>query len=392
VARPQRGGAHIPAAVWNWLRAHGYHLVFGLTLVLLAALVSWWTVFILHAIEQQREYHFDSALDSARIRSFAIGHNRNAVPPIGRLADDERLEIVECGDHGHSRHAILAPFWPDYCIALSPDYVAAGEQKFHRQLLMVAGEGSVLLLAILVCSFMLYRVIFLERRAAKQLREFWNRVTHELKTPITGIKAFLQTLQAQDFSREELEPLVAMALREVERQEMLAENLLIGQRIAREGLGLRLRPFGLVQRVREFYSEHRILIPEGAFDLHVACSEGLQVTADPDALWVILENLTDNALKYGGDPPKITCVVEESAKHGIVRICDEGVGFDQADADRIFNAYQRLTTESPVGRHGTGMGLYLSRQLAVKMGGGLRAESAGPGSGACFIVTLKRVN
>jgi signal transduction histidine kinase len=215
-------------------------------------------------------------------------------------------------------------------------------------------------------------------------------LTHELKTPITGIKAFLQTIQQQEMSREELLPLVAMALREVERQEMLAENLLVGQRIERAGLGLQLKPFKLAQRVRDFFDEHRIIIPEGALHLEFKCSEDTRVLADPDGLWVILENLTDNALKYGGDSPEITCEVAETEKHGVVVISDRGVGFDPSHSSRIFDAYHRLTDELPGGRHGTGMGLYLSRRLARKMGGNLRAESEGPDRGASFIITLKK--
>jgi len=377
-------------AILRWLRSHGYHIVFGLTLILLTALVTWWSVFIRQAIELQREYHYNSALDNARIRAFAIGHNRDQQPIVGELAEDSNLEIIRCGDDFHTQHAVLAPFWPEYCLKPSASYIAAGEEKFRRQLIMVTGESSVLMLAVIICCFMLYQVIRLERRSARQLKEFWHRLTHELKTPITGIKAFLQTLQTQEFSRVELVPLVRLALREVERQEMLAENLLVGQRIAREGLGLKNRSFNLPLRVIEFFEEHRILFPEDALSIANECSEEVTVHADPDALWVILENLTDNALKYGGNRPKIRCTISADSSHGTVLISDSGVGFDQAESEKLFEAYQRLTSETPVGRHGTGMGLYLSRQLATKMGGSLVAQSSGPGQGASFILSLKR--
>lgn len=375
---------------WHWLKAHGYHLLFGIALFSLATLSAWWSVFIRDAIEQQRDYHYDSAMDRARILAMSTGHLRTVEPPLGPDPRDERLEIAVYPGPGHPRHVPLEPFWPERCITLRPEYVAGVEAKFHRQLVMVTGESSLLLAAVIISFFMLYTVIRLERRSAKELKEFWNRLTHELKTPITGIKAFLQTLQAQDFTREELEPLVRMALREVERQEMLAENLLVGQRISREGQRMQLRPFRLAQRVTDFFDEHSIIIPAGALTLDIDCPADFQVNADPDALWVILENLTDNALKYGGREPRITCRVETGPRHGIIRLSDAGLGFDQAVARRIFQAYQRLTDESPVGRHGTGMGLYLSRQLAIRMGGNLTAESDGPGRGSCFIVTLRK--
>jgi two-component system, OmpR family, sensor histidine kinase CiaH len=374
-----------------WLRSHGYHILFSISIISLAALVAWWSVFIKTSIERVHEFHYDSMSNSARFLALSIGHNRTDEPALGVLKQDNRLEIVHSKDTDSKIAVQLAPFWQDYAITPRPEYIAQIEGTFHRQNIMVIGESSVLFFVIIVCILMLYRIIFLERRASRELKEFWSRITHEIKTPITGIKAFLQTLQKQDFTREELEPLVRMALREVERQEMLAENLLVGQRIQKEGLGLKLRPFILAQRVTDFFDEHQIIIPPDSLTLEVDCSANLQVNADPDALWVILENLIDNALKYGGKSPLLKCCIYATDKCGVIEISDTGIGFDPAHADKIFEAYQRLTDELPIGRHGTGMGLYLSRRLARKMGGNLTATSKGTGKGASFILTLKRV-
>ena len=112
--------------------------------------------------------------------------------------------------------------------------------------------------------------------------------------------------------------------------------------------------------------------------------------ADPDALRVILENLTDNALKYGGQDPQLTYSISATSEQTQIMISDKGVGFAPEQAEPIFDAYHRLTEEQPKGKHGTGMGMHLSRQLARKMGGDLKAHSEGEGKGASFIVTLKK--
>ncbi len=375
----------------RWLRSHGYHILFSISILSLATLVTWWAVFIKTSIEQVHEFHYDSMYNSARFLALSIGHNKSIEPTIGVIELDKRLQITRSDSATGNIVVPLVPFWQDYSISPRPEYVDQIERTFSRQTLMVIGESSVLFLVIIVCILMLYRVIFLERRATKELKEFWSRITHELKTPITGIKAFLQTLQIQEFTREELAPLVQMALREVERQEMLAENLLVGQRIRREGFGLKLRSIDLVSRVSDFFEEHKIIIPTGSFTLEIDCQKDLSVIADPDALWVILENLTDNALKYGGQPPSFICRVFDTDKFGVVEFKDMGTGFNPSQADKIFDAYQRLTDELPAGRHGTGLGLYISRNLARKMGGNIVALSEGNDKGAIFIVTLKRV-
>ncbi len=387
--------ANLPAIVW--LKSHGYHIVFGITIFSLAALVAWWSVFIRKSIEMQHDGEYESLAVSARYLALSMGHDRSAPPQEGVIHADHRLEIVRLGESGEEEKAgdkstivPLRPFWPEFSIRPRQEYIAEIEKTFRRQVLMVIGESGVLVLVIIISSFMLYRVIYLERRSAKELKEFWGRLTHEIKTPITGIKAFLQTLQSREFTREELAPLVKLALREVERQEMLAENLLVGQRIEREGFGLKLKPVPLAQRVGDFFEEHKIIIPDGALTLNIECGGEAKVTADPDAMWVILENLTDNALKYGGKNPKIECRVFTTETHGNVVFSDAGVGFDPAHAELIFGAYSRLTDELPAGRHGTGMGLYLSRRLARKMGGDLSAQSAGAGKGSEFTLKLKK--
>ena len=90
--------------VWRWLRSHGYHLLFGFTLILLATLILWWSVFIRQAIEQQRAYHYDSVRDTAQLLALTIGHNRAEEPQLGEIALDTRLEIVECTGADHSMH------------------------------------------------------------------------------------------------------------------------------------------------------------------------------------------------------------------------------------------------------------------------------------------------
>jgi signal transduction histidine kinase len=374
---------------WDWLGQHGYHLLFGLTLLSLAALIAWWSLFIRASIEAQYEHAYAELHNTAHIAALSISGD-GLEPEPGPLPGSEHLEIARCAET-EREVAVPIPEWPGYCVTARPESIAAINERWIGQHRMVIGESAAMVLIIIVSSIMLYRLIYVERRYARQLKEFWSRLTHELKTPITGIKAFLQTLKKRDIPREELLPLVAMALREVERQEMLAENLLMGQRIERESFGLKLREFNLPRRVADFFTEHRILLPAGALSLELSCPAETVVRADPDALWVVMENLLDNALKYGGSDPDIRCTVSCGSGWAYVELSDKGAGFDPSRRERIFDAYHRLTDELPEGRHGTGMGLYLSRKLTRRMGGELSASSPGRGQGATFTIRLKQV-
>lgn len=376
------------ARTGDWLKRHGFSVLYAFTVLTLALLIAWWSAFISHAIAAQRELELE-VLSAALQARLHILLEAEAPPPLGPLGSDLRFEVLSAQDRPSVLSAKLAPRWPDLALATRSETIAALDKAHKRQRLMVAGESGTLLLAIIFTSLMLYRSIRLERRSYRELHAFWGRMTHELKTPITGLKAFLQTLQSREFNREELAPLLEMALREVERQEMLAENLLVGQRLDRHGLGLQLRQLPLAEYLRRFLDDHRALLVNVDLSLRILCPDNVEVCADPDALRVILENLIDNALKYGGKPLDLQVRAEAKPLTASIEVRDKGIGIEPKHREHIFEAYHRLS-EQPRGKHGTGMGLYISRQLARKMGGDLRVHSAGLGKGSTFIILLRR--
>lgn len=374
---------------WRWLKRHGNTLLFTISVVTLAVLVSWWALFLYRTIKQERVMRYESMRISASALAYALVHTGGSAPLLGPVATDERLAIATRAQAGPHTLAGLAPLWPDLCIVARPEYLQQLKEDYEAKKAMVLGESGFMLIAVVISAFMLHRVTWLERRSYREMRQFWSRVTHELKTPITGIKAFLQTLQSREFSRAELMPLLGLALREVERQEMLAENLLVGQRLERGGPGLTTRVFAPGPFLREFLEGHRIFLPDSNIGYSAECPDSLQVRADPDAVRVILENLADNALKYGGADPQIRWALRSTGGKVEISVTDSGMGFTPGQGEEMFEAYQRLSEHHTSGRHGTGMGLYISRQLARRMGGNLTASSTGPGQGATFTLTLR---
>jgi len=266
---------------------------------------AWWTVFIHNAVLQEHQFLIEGLEYRGRMYAFLMGYDSEHQPQPGIYAQDSRMEIVRIADQQTPYRFPLRPYWPELAIQPSPVYLQSIERKFQSRSFMVQGEGSLLGLLILVSSFMLYRLISVERRSARELREFWSRSTHEIKTPITGLKAFLQTLKTRDLNRQELQPLVDMALEQVERQQQLAQNILLGQRMERDLRDLPREPIRLADFVGRFLDSHSSLLSRCRVDFDPAGWTDVVVSADPNSLHVILDNLTDNALKYGGDQPHI---------------------------------------------------------------------------------------
>jgi two-component system osmolarity sensor histidine kinase EnvZ len=207
--------------------------------------------------------------------------------------------------------------------------------------------------------------------------------SHELKTPIAGVRALLQTLARDRVPDDLRDGLLQDGLRACDRLEHLAETVLAYQRAvaapgrARVHDGSALLAAVLAHRLRSLGSE----------GIEVDVGANVEIWADEDAFRVVVENLLDNAQKYGGGRVRVEAVLAGDAWE--VRVRDVGRGFAAQDAERIFAPFSRGGGEGVT--HGAGLGLYLSRQLARQMRGDLRASSAGEGCGATFTLRLPLV-
>ncbi len=372
---------------WRWVGTHHYHLFFGGSLLALTVLVAWWGVLIHRTVDERKDHQLRQLDLATRLIAAQLGHD-NGHPVIP--ADSEfatLLEVAACSAHSGPLQQALVPFHPKSCIRPRSEVLAEIQRDDRRKTVMLVGEAALTCLLVIISGFMLFRMIHIENRSARELRDLWARVTHELKTPITGLKALIQTLQSQEFSRKELLPLLDMAMSEVERQVRLAENLLVGQRLGGVSTQV-MRPVKLVGWVKEYFRRPRIKLPSQRVELRVICQQDLVVTADPNGLRIVFDNLVDNAIKYAGEELSLTVTVTTEGDWASVTVADNGPGFSADVAEEIFAAYRRLADEPGGSRQGTGMGLHIARQLAREMGGDLRAEGFGKGRGAHFVVTL----
>ncbi|HEY4222406.1 MAG TPA: HAMP domain-containing sensor histidine kinase [Myxococcota bacterium] len=262
------------------------------------------------------------------------------------------------------------------------------KDRTHRQMMMISGEGSVFGVALVVSVVALFFVSRQRRRATLRLVRLVQFTTHELKTPIAGVRALLQSLQLGSIPAEAQGKFLEQGLLETNRLEHLAETVLAFQRAASKQ---RLKPQPMSSKALiDDVIEHRRRTFGAAEQLTlVAAGDGASdalIVVDRDAFRVVLENLLDNARKYGGG--QVTLRTSASGHRFLLDVVDEGEGFDPGDAERLFEPFERDTKDGGVAKHGSGLGLYISRQLARGMHGDLTATSGGNGHGATFTFTL----
>lgn len=369
---------------------NGYRAVFALALVALLALAVWWSVFFWNAVERERGAAYDRLEAEVRLAAAVAGHAVEAPVP-GPYRDSPALEVVAAEDAGELAAACM-PNHPTLAIRPQEWTVETIGRKVERRRLMVQGESALMLALLGVCWVMLYRFVREERRGVERMREFIAGVTHEMKTPLAGVKSLLETLAAARVPAGEEARLYGLGLQEIERLEHLVDNLLVSGRLRVESLDIHVEALPLREQLDAFVRHRRryLVGSDARLELEWRAGDGeLAVAADANALRIVLENLTDNAFKYGGTPPHVTIAVERDGGSARVAVCDRGIGFDSAEAAALFAPFRRSGERGAArAQHGTGLGLSISAALARAMGAELSAASDGPGLGACFTIAL----
>lgn len=366
-------------------------LIFGFTLLAFAALTVHW-VTLLWRHERSGFTDREQALNVAAHR-MASQLGSGAVPPLpGKVADAPDLEVVALPEVNPPPGVVrLYPRWRHLGVLPRAEIVSSLRSQQRLRVVMLVGEGALAVLLLGILALMLYRLLVSERQRRREIEEFISTVSHELKTPLAGIKALLGTLQLGYIPPERLSETLEMGLRETDRLEHLVENLVIANRIRRSLLVVDLRPVDLEVFLGEFRRHRETLLPEGlgGFQVDVLSARGVHILADVDKLRVILENLTDNAIKYGAEG-EVRIGVRPLDERVTVDVVDHGVGFSPQEAEALFEGRRANTSAQGSLVHGTGLGLTIARHLTRAMGGDIEAHSDGPGRGSRFSVILPR--
>lgn len=210
--------------------------------------------------------------------------------------------------------------------------------------------------------------------------DFLRGISHNLQTPLTSIRAYSEQLQEERPDRR-----LAIITEQSERLSRMVRQLLTVSRLEAGTLKPRVEVVALGPRVRRAWEA--LGMADVPFDLEDQAA-GWLALADPDQLDQVLWAILDNAVKYGGGVP-VRCTVRPDAAAQTLRltIADSGPGVPEELRAAVFERYARGT--SPDHPEGTGIGLYVARELSRAMEGSLELEPAEPGQGAAFTLVLR---
>jgi PAS domain S-box-containing protein len=233
-----------------------------------------------------------------------------------------------------------------------------------------------------------FRDVTGERQLEQERSDFVATISHELRTPMTGVYGAAQTLlhREDDLAPEQRQKLLTMLAAEAARLSQITEEVLLTSQLDRGDLTVERTAVDIAEVVRSAVHTMRPLVDALTIEVEIDDEIGI-ASGDADRIQQVLVNLLDNAAKYGDAPVRVSA----EQTNGLVRIAvsDSGPGIGALDRDRIFEKFYRADSQLKRAGRGTGLGLYISKELTELMGGRLVLASA-PGEGATFVVELPR--
>ncbi|HET8527430.1 MAG TPA: ATP-binding protein [Gaiellaceae bacterium] len=297
--------------------------------------------------------------------ALALGHVEDGVVLVGPTG---RVEVLNpaaerifgvAADSALDRAADEAiPGWSAVAAAGAGEVVPV-ERDGHEQWLDVAATeaGDAVVYTI--------RDVTADRRLERMRTDLVAIVSHELRTPLTGVYGAATTLLARDaeLGADGRRTMLELLVEQARRLATIVDQILLTSRLETGNAEVGAEVFDLAD---VFVDLGRAATGE-THRLIVDVEPGIRVRGDLDRLRQVVTNLADNALKYSGGP--VRCAVETRELAARITISDEGPGIPPGEQERIFEKFYRLDPAQSSGVGGTGLGLYIARELVERMDG-----------------------
>ncbi|MEM1068972.1 MAG: HAMP domain-containing sensor histidine kinase [Planctomycetota bacterium] len=253
---------------------------------------------------------------------------------------------------------------------------------------IILASGAVLLAAVLAGVIAYLTLTVKAFNLNRRQSNFIDAVTHELKSPIASLKLYLQTMDRHAVDERQQQDFHRFMLEDVERLDSLINHLLDVAHIEREAEAIAEEPVRLDQLLHQCALaacvRYRLPVETVAVD-----AEAFIVHSQLVQLEILFRNLIDNAVKYAGSPPQVQVRVQaDGDQKAVVSILDNGAGIPADQRRKVFGRFIRLGSELERSKPGTGLGLYLVRNVIKQIGGSIRVIDRDQASGTEFEVTL----
>lgn len=220
-------------------------------------------------------------------------------------------------------------------------------------------------------------------------RNFINNFTHELKTPVTSLKLYLQTLEKHDLSRPDQLKYIDFMIQDADRLADHINRILSLARIESKTYRAEFVSQDLVALIERFRRKSSHVFGENTIHIHQPSGSSFVFPVDLFLFEMLLMNLVANAVNYNDSPePRVEVTFARHKRHFEIRFEDNGIGLPRSELKKIFRKFYQVGRSENMTARGSGLGLYLADSIVRLHKGRIHAQSKGRGMGAVFTVML----
>ena len=258
---------------------------------------------------------------------------------------------------------------------------------FNRKITTAIGL-FLLLAAMLIGLFTLTQDVNRKKRMAKMRSDFISNVTHELKTPLTSINMFADSIVLDRVKNEkDIKKYANIIVKESEKLKRMINNILDFSRTESNKLTYHLKECNLAAVLHDIMNEMNYWLEIHKFGVHLAIDENIIAVADPEGLKQVISNLITNAIKYSDSIKKIEIRLYKKEGKAYIEVEDHGIGIAEGQLINIFEKFYRVNSKKNENISGTGLGLTVSKDIIEAQNGMLLVNST-LNKGSKFTIVL----
>lgn len=248
--------------------------------------------------------------------------------------------------------------------------------------------GIILIVGLAFILTLIFRNFTVQLRITKLYDNFIANITHELKSPLSSIQLYLETLKSKSVPKEKQAEFIGMMIKDSERLQKLINSILEISQLESKRISHDYRVYNadeiFPKMIESSRDQCRLSESEVTFEGRTDC----RCVLDKNAMQIVFDNLVDNAVKFSMGKPFIKVNIFRVQSKIFILFCDRGIGIDAQDQKKIFQKFQRIYNNTIPNVKGTGLGLYWVREILKQHGGKISVSSDGLNKGSCFKIEL----
>ncbi|TFG43232.1 MAG: hypothetical protein E4H43_01995 [Bacteroidia bacterium] len=282
----------------------------------------------------------------------------------------------------------LNPFFPGQFIRIKLEDEDLISDLIRRRSWIYGIASLLLLVAMVLGVVLILRDIAREKHLARLRSDFISNVTHELKTPLTSIRMYAESIMmGRVKSVTDQKDYLSVVVNESERLKRMINNILEFSKMEKQKQEYHPIETRLSDILLKAINDMSYWLEEKGFKLKTEIDRDITAEVDPDKFHQVYTNLLSNAIKYSGDSRNIFIRLFMNSNEIITEIADEGIGIAKEDQEKIFEEFYRVDRHESGDITGTGLGLTVAREIVEAHDGKILVES-GIGKGSSFMVII----